>query len=64
MKSLGITATVGITNDGTKPRHLAIILSHHHGDCGIETNLCGEELAANVLSHNTRHVWKVKIHHM
>jgi hypothetical protein len=48
---------VGITNDETKPRHLVIILSHCHLDFGIETNLCGEELAANVLSYNMRHVY-------
>jgi hypothetical protein len=48
-----ICGTVRMIIDGTKPRHLVMNLSHRHVDCGIEPNLCGEELAANGLSHNT-----------
>jgi len=48
-----ICNTVEIIIDGTKPRHLVMNLSHHHVDCGIEPSLCGEEVAANDLSHNT-----------
>ena len=44
---------VGMIIDGTKPRYLMINLLHCHVDCGIEPNLCGEELAASGLSHNT-----------